>query len=30
MIAQAANKPTATIDQMTDFLFLALEPRNKK
>src|SRR3954468_13659444 len=27
MIAQAVNKPTATIDQMTDFLFLALEPR---
>jgi len=29
MIAQAVNKPTATIDQMTDFLFLALEPRKK-
>jgi len=27
MIAQAVNKPTATIDQMTDFLFRALEPR---
>jgi hypothetical protein len=27
MIAQAFNKPTATIDQMTDFLFRALEPR---
>ncbi|MCP4616333.1 MAG: TetR/AcrR family transcriptional regulator [Bradyrhizobium sp.] len=30
MIAQAANKPTATIDQMVDFLFLALEPRKAK
>ena len=30
MIAQAVNKPTATIDEMTDFLFRALEPRNKK
>jgi AcrR family transcriptional regulator len=30
MIAQAANKPTATIDQMIDFLFRALEPRNAK
>jgi AcrR family transcriptional regulator len=29
MIAQAVNKPTATIDEMTDFLFRALEPRNK-
>jgi AcrR family transcriptional regulator len=29
MIAQAVNKPTATIDQMVDFLFLALEPRKK-
>ena len=27
MIAQAVNKPTATIDEMTDFLFRALEPR---
>ena len=27
MIAQAVNKPTATIDQMIDFLFRALEPR---
>ena len=27
MIAQAVNKPSATIDQMTDFLFRALEPR---
>jgi AcrR family transcriptional regulator len=30
MIAQAVNKPTATIDQMIDFLFRALEPRNAK
>jgi AcrR family transcriptional regulator len=30
MIAQAMNKPTATIDQMIDFLFLALEPRPAK
>lgn len=30
MIAQAANKPTATIDQMIDFLFRALEPRAGK
>jgi AcrR family transcriptional regulator len=30
MIAQAINKPTATIDQMIDFLFLALEPRPAK
>jgi AcrR family transcriptional regulator len=29
MIAQAINKPTATIDQMTDFLFRALEPRKR-
>jgi AcrR family transcriptional regulator len=29
MIAQAANKPTATIDQMIDFLLRALEPRGK-
>jgi AcrR family transcriptional regulator len=29
MIAQAVNKPTATIDQMVDFLFQALEPRKK-
>src|SRR5215470_16346870 len=29
MIAQAVNKPTATIDQMTDFLFRALEPRQR-
>jgi hypothetical protein len=27
MIAQAMNKPSATIDQMIDFLFRALEPR---
>ena len=27
MIAQAINKPSATIDQMVDFLFKALEPR---
>ena len=27
MIAQAVNKPSATIDQMVDFLFKALEPR---
>jgi AcrR family transcriptional regulator len=27
MIAQAVNKPSATIDQMVDFLFRALEPR---
>ena len=27
MIAQAINKPSATIDQMIDFLFRALEPR---
>jgi len=27
MIAQAVNKPTATIEQMIDFLFRALEPR---
>ena len=27
MIAQAINKPSATIDQMVDFLFRALEPR---
>ena len=30
MIAQAVNKPTATIDQMVDFLFRALEPRKAK
>ena len=30
MIAQAVNKPTATIDQMVDFLFRALEPRQAK
>jgi AcrR family transcriptional regulator len=30
MIAQAVNKPTATIDQMVDFILRALEPRNKK
>ena len=30
MIAQAVNKPTATIDQMVDFLFRALEPRPAK
>jgi len=30
MIAQAVNKPTATIDQMVDFLFRALEPRTAK
>jgi AcrR family transcriptional regulator len=30
MIAQAVNKPTATIDQMIDFLFRALEPRQAK
>lgn len=30
MIAQAVNKPTATIDEMTDFLFRALEPRTAK
>src|SRR5262249_16016597 len=30
MIPQAVNKPTATIDQMTDFLFRALEPRQAK
>ena len=30
MIAQAVNKPTASIDQMADFIFRALEPRNKK
>jgi AcrR family transcriptional regulator len=30
MIAQAVNKPTATIDQMIDFLFRALEPRPAK
>ena len=29
MIAQAINKPTATIDQMIDFLFRALEPRGR-
>ena len=29
MIAQAINKPTATIDQMIDFLFRALEPRKQ-
>jgi AcrR family transcriptional regulator len=28
MIAQAINKPSATIDQMVDFIFRALEPRN--
>ena len=27
MIAQAVNKPSATIEQMIDFLFRALEPR---
>jgi hypothetical protein len=27
MIAQAVNKPSATIDEMIDFLFRALEPR---
>ncbi len=27
MIAQAVNKPTASIDQMIDFIFRALEPR---
>ena len=30
MIAQAVNKPSATIDQMVDFLFRALEPRKAK
>ncbi|HKU09236.1 MAG TPA: TetR/AcrR family transcriptional regulator [Bradyrhizobium sp.] len=30
MIAQAANKPTASIDQMVDFLCRALEPRKAK
>jgi AcrR family transcriptional regulator len=30
MIAQAINKPTASIDQMIDFLFRALEPRKAK
>jgi AcrR family transcriptional regulator len=30
MIAQAINKPTATIDQMVDFLCRALEPRKVK
>src|SRR6266403_1083472 len=30
MIAQAVNKPTATIDQMIDFIFRALEPRKPK
>jgi AcrR family transcriptional regulator len=30
MIAEAVNKPTATIDQMTDFLLRALEPRKAK
>ena len=30
MIAQAVNKPTATIEQMIDFLFRALEPRQAK
>ena len=30
MIAQAVNKPTATIDQMVDFIFRALEPRAAK
>jgi len=30
MIAQAVNKPTATIDQMIDFIFRALEPRKSK
>ena len=30
MIAQAINKPTAAIDQMIDFLFLAVEPRPAK
>jgi hypothetical protein len=30
MIAQAVNKPTATIDQMIDFIFRALEPRTAK
>jgi AcrR family transcriptional regulator len=30
MIAQAINKPSATIDQMIDFLLRALEPREAK
>ena len=30
MIAQAVNKPSATIDQMIDFLLRALEPRKAK
>jgi AcrR family transcriptional regulator len=30
MIAQTKNKPAANIDQMTDFLFRALEPRKAK
>jgi hypothetical protein len=30
MIAQAVNKPSATIDQMIDFLLRALEPRMAK
>jgi AcrR family transcriptional regulator len=30
MIAQAVNKPTASIDQMVDFLLRALEPRKAK
>jgi AcrR family transcriptional regulator len=30
MIAQAVNKPGATIDQMIDFLLRALEPRKAK
>jgi len=30
MIAQAVNKPTASIDQMVDFIFRALEPRKAK
>ena len=30
MIAQAINKPSATIDEMIDFLFRALEPRKAK
>jgi AcrR family transcriptional regulator len=30
MIAQAVNKPTASIDHMVDFILRALEPRAKK
>jgi len=30
MIAQAVNKPTASIDQMIDFILRALEPRKAK